>query len=107
MNLGLGSACLQPEGLVELDFCDDQIIDIALSEKHGLAVSQMGGVWTWGRSYSGENGKPGSNIINEPARLDLSLYMEIDTEKMGFNTVFCNKYSSVVLGGEGGVILGK
>jgi alpha-tubulin suppressor-like RCC1 family protein len=67
MNLGLGSTCLQPSGLVELDISDDPIIDIALSEKHGVAVSDMGKVYSWGRSYSGENGKPGSNIINRPS----------------------------------------
>ena len=72
---------------------DERVVDISLSDKHGIAITDRGRVYTWGRAYCGEIGYKGSMTLEKP------MMLELEFSGQNFIQVFCNKYTSVLIGG--------
>ena len=111
MNQGLGNSVKETEKLEELIFDQKEtIIDIATSEKHGVALSRTSKVYFWGRSYNGENTIFGSNTLTTPTLIDFDNDPWLKENGYGniiWSRVYCNKYSSLLLSDDKGLIFGK
>lgn len=77
--LGLGFTYIQANPVLNTNFANKKIIDISLSEKHGVAMDSIfylilvnRHVYTWGTGLSGELGKENITFSNTPLPIELN-----------------------------------
>ena len=56
--LGLGCEVKESKDFVKVNFGIEQIIDIAISGKHAIAISKEGTIFGWGSNDNGAIGQP-------------------------------------------------